>query len=161
MTAVGKLFVMILALAMLPILVCCEAEPEERAAFSFVCEGVTASIDDDSAPLLARLGEPLRYDESGACAVGEKDKIYQYDHLTIKTYHTGGVDRLMQIKLMDDTYATPEGIRVGDSLDRVREVYGTPDSESDTLLRYDAAGMKLKFTVREGAVTTVTYEKDA
>ena len=47
------------------------------------------------------------------------DKFWYYDSFTLQGYQKNGVDVVYSVTFMDDTVKTKEGIKIGDSKDKV------------------------------------------
>ncbi len=62
--------------------------------------------------------------------------------------------------LKDDSAATVEGICIGDSLDKVLEVYGEGKQENG-MLTYEKDGMKLCFILQDDSVISIEYRSTA
>lgn len=112
------------------------------------------TVREDVAPLLAALGPEESVSTSPSLLFEGEDKVYTYPGVTLCTYPDGAVDRIDEIILTDDRYRTARNARVGDSRQRILELYGTPASEEDSLLLYSAGtadgSPKLYFDFGEG-----------
>lgn len=125
--------------------------------YIFETNGVKVEIDSKMADIEAALGEPKSYFEAASCAFGDMDKVYTYSGFRIDTYQIDGQDYVSDVIFMDDTVSTPEGVSIGDSADKVKEVYGTPTAEDDKRLVYENGSMKLVFLLDNGTVNTIEY----
>ena len=112
----------------------------------------------EMAPILARLGEPKKYFESESCAFKGLDKVYTYAGVVIRTYPQDNVDYVLNVELKDDTISTAEGLCIGESKDKVTEVYGQPSSSTDQSVSYKKGGTVLSFIFDDnGSVSSITY----
>lgn len=69
-----------------------------------------------------------------------------------------GSDSLYIVTLCDDTVTTAEGIYIGSTMDKVKEVYGEPATATDTLLVYEKGSSELRFNFdANGAVNGIFY----
>ena len=69
-----------------------------------------------------------------------------------------GSDSLYIVTLCDDTVTTAEGIYIGSTMDKVKEVYGEPSTATDTLLVYEKGSSELRFNFdANGAVNGIFY----
>lgn len=122
----------IAVLLMLCIVAACGGSPAPAAptgAFSEKDLGVEIGgkvyyLREDSAALLAALGDGFEYSEMVSCVYDGKDKTYTYPGITANTVPVGGKDVIEMITLTDGTYATLRGAKVGDALSSVTELYG-------------------------------------
>ena len=144
-----KLLAMTLCLlALLALCACTPAQTEngkKNDPYVFKTGKVTIAVDADLAPIVEALGEPINYAEAPSCAHTGTSKYYTYAGIDIESYPDGKKDRVYIVALIDDSVATAEGIRVGDTRDELLEVYGEPMSSSEKTYVYEAEGMYLKF----------------
>lgn len=133
----------IAVLLMLCIVAACGGSPAPAAptgAFSEKDLGVEIGgkvyyLREDSAALLAALGDGFEYSEMVSCVYDGKDKTYTYPGITVNTVPVGGKDVIEMITLTDGTYATLRGAKVGDALSTLSELYGT-DCFDDGYITY-------------------------
>ena len=157
-----KILIYLLLVAMIFSFVACkenDSPAEEGKTYTFTSGSTKIAIDADAAPILAALGAWRDYAESASCAFEGLDKVYTYAGFELQTYPMGEKDFVYMIILQDDTVATEQGIRIGDTKDAVLAAYGTPDKQTDTALTYNGTGMYLQFILRDGAVTSIQYGK--
>lgn len=154
-----------LALLTLCLLASCEdGSPNETAFRTFAVKELEVALDAEAEGIIAALGTPQAFAESGSCYGDGKDKVYQYPSYKIMTYSKAGKDYILSVEIYDDaddTVATPEGVRIGDSAEDVVAHHGTPASKTDLQIIYldDANGAKLQFLLRDGKVTNIQYLK--
>ena len=114
------------------------------------------TVRQDAAPLLAALGPEESMTASPSALFDGEDRVYTFPGVTLCTYPDGEIDRIDEIILTDDIYRTARNARVGDSHQRILELYGKPVSETDDLLIYSAGAVdgspKLYFDIGEGDV---------
>ncbi len=132
------------------------------SAHVFAINGNELAIHAPADRILSELGEPIKRGETGSCAFGGPDRVYEYSGLQIQTYSQSaeGEQYFLLISLMDDSYVTPEGIRIGDSAAKVISAYGEPSEQTDGYIRYTHGGSEtqLQFLLRDGKVTNIQYE---
>lgn len=160
-----KIISLMLAVLTLCLLASCAEETPEGSSFRpFAVGNVTVTLDAEADGIIGALGEPKAFAETGSCYGDGKDKVYQYTSYKIMTYSKAGKDYILSVEIYDDaddTVATPEGIRVGDSAESVTARHGTPDSQNDLQIAYldSENGAKLQFLLRDGKVTNIQYLK--
>lgn len=128
------------------------------SGWNFQTAGVTLAPDMDMNAVTDQLGEPKSYFEAASCAFEGMDKIYTYASFEIETYPQDTADCIKSIVLKDDTVSTPEGVSIGDSEDKVREIYGEPTEESTGKLVYQKEQTNLVFVVSSGVVASIEYD---
>ena len=132
-------------------------ESAEAKGYTYIYNDVVVEIDADAALVVEQLGEPLSYFEAPSCAFEGIDKIYTYSSFEIETYPMEGKDFVSMVTFKDDSITTPEGVAIGDSVDKVKEVYGEC-AEDGGMMVYEKDDMKLCFIVKDGAVVSVEYK---
>jgi len=104
-----------------------EAAPAQTAAagkYTFVYKGTNIDMKAEAAPNCEALGDAKSYTEETSCAFDGLDKNYTFSSFIMTTYPDGDKDRVNSITLLDDTVSTTDGISIGDSKEKVEEVYG-------------------------------------
>lgn len=159
----NRILAALLLLASLLLLIACRdggGQKEEPVRYGVTFGEVAVDLDAPAAPILVSLGAWISYDESPTCAFEGMDRVYGYGSFELETYTLGGVEYIRAVHLLDDAYATREGIAIGVTRDAVVAVYGTADEESATALTYLGKGMRLVFLLRDGSVTNIQYLKN-
>ena len=125
--------------------------------YAYIHNDVVIEIDAQAAPIIEQLGDAISYFEAPSCAFEGIDKIYTYTSFEIDTYPLEGVDYVSGVTFKDDSITTPEGIAIGDSIDKVKEVYGSEFAEENGMIVYEKDDMKLCFIVADDAVVSIEY----
>lgn len=134
---------------------------EEKTAYkgyAFIYQDTVIEIDAEADPILAQLGEANSYFEAASCAFNGLDKMYTYTSFELDTYPVEDKDFISMILFKDDSVATVEGISIGDSVDKIIEVYGEDYSEESGMIVYVKDNMKLCFIIEEGSVISIEYQ---
>lgn len=135
-----------------------ESENEVQVkGYVFEFQDAVAVVDADVTTVTDVLGEPLSYYEAASCAFNGLDKIFTYSGFNIETYPQDDADYISGIILKDDSVATPEGVSIGDTREKVEEAYGTEYADENGMLVYEKDGMKLCFILQEDEVISVEY----
>ena len=114
-------------------------------------------IDAPAADIIEKLGTPVEQYEAPSCAFGDLDKVWTYNGFRVDTYQIDGVDYILDVVFTDDSVTTAEGVRIGDTLDAVKNAYGEPTTVDGTQAVYDKDQMKLTFLLNGDAVKSVQY----
>ena len=111
---------------------------------------------DDAKTLLPKLGN-YTSEDGEACGTGEKDVIYTLAGIEIETHVSGETEKVRQIKLLDDSVSTPEGVSIGASRDDVIKAYGKNYKEgSNGALRFVGKTTYIEFHFdASGSVTNI------
>lgn len=131
---------------------------ETDAGFAFVYNNVKITPNDLVDPLIAALGSEYTYYESPSCAYIGLDKCYVYKGFSIYTYpDDNGVDHVLQVMLTDDSLSTPEGLIIGDTAQKVMELYGENYTESGGSYAYTSGKTTLMIIMKNGRVDSILY----
>lgn len=125
--------------------------------YVFEANGVKIAVDADMGPIAEALGEPSSYFEEPSCAAQGIAKLYTYPGFTVETYPEGEKDLVASVILKDDTVATPEGVDLSMTRDKVIEVYGDGGQEAEGSLTYEKGGMKLRFILEGEYIAAIEY----
>lgn len=135
-----------------------ESTVQEDSQYTYDYNGTELKIDGELIAYTTKLGDPKGgYYEAKSCAFDGMDKFYYYDSVTLQGYQKNGIDRLYSITLTDDAVKTKEGIRVGDTKDKVKSVYGDAYTESDGQIKYDSGNTTLAFVMKDNEVQSIIY----
>lgn len=133
-----------------------EAAPEYKG-YAFLYQNTVIEMDADAAPIVEKLGEADFYFEAPSCAFEGIDKMYTYSGFELDTYPTKDKDYVSSVVFKDDTVTTAEGIGIGDSKEKLEEIYGTQWTDENGMMVYEKDGMKLCFILQEDQVISVEY----
>lgn len=136
-------------------------QPGEEAVqykgYAFIYQDIVVEIDAEAASVIEKLGEPNSYFEAASCAFEGLDKMYTYNSFEIDTYPGKDADYISSIIFKDDSIVTTEGIGIGDSKDKVMEVYGNDGVEESGMLVYEKDQRKLCFIIQDDSVASIEY----
>ncbi len=170
-----KLIMIVLALTLVLALCACgndeggdttpttESKTQELSStpigYGLKINGVSFGIGMDAQKVCPQLGdkEPVISESCGD--MGGDDYEYNYSDYVVYANNGGGAVRIYCVELRSDMVATAEGITTTASVDEVKEVYGTPASESSANMIYEKDGMQLIFFLKDGAVDAIQYRE--
>ena len=136
-----------------------EIQVAEEAApvkvYSFLAEGVElipgAAFDSAALPKAASLYTVP------SCAIEGTDNVYNYETFEVTAYNDGTGEVIYSIYILDPNITTPEGLALGDSVDRVVELYGEGYEVSGTAYEYFGEGTMLSLIIQGDAVASIEY----
>ena len=64
---------------------------------------------------------------------------------------------IVSVTLTDDSVSTAKGIAIGAAAQSVVDAYGEPTDKTDSLYLYERGGTQLRFGLRDGVVTNISY----
>ena len=133
-----------------------------RETFYFAPDGLKIAINAEPAPVLAALGEALDQFDSESCAVDAKDTTYRFQgfELTV-TCPARGADYITGIRLLDDSFTTPGGVRIGSEAAEIFAAYGTDYRLNNNEYTFTRGLSILKIMVSaDGLVSQIIYSYD-
>ena len=101
-----------------------QAQDAQTDRFTFTYKGTPITMKAEAAPICEALGDAKSYTEETSCAFDGLDKNYTFTSFIMTTYPDGDKDRVKSLTLLDDTVSTADKISIGDSKEKVEEVYG-------------------------------------
>ena len=134
-----------------------DAASESYKGYAFISKDVVIEMDEEAAPIIEALGEPLSYFEAASCAFEGLDKIYTYSGFEINTYPGKDKDYISSVIIKDDSVTTVEGVTIGDSKEKMEQAYGTQCTVEENLYIYEKDDMKLRFIVKDGVIEAIEY----
>ena len=126
-------------------------------------QGVWYPIRKDASALLAVLGEDFTLSASPSCVFEGEDKEFAFSNCLVYTNPDGEKDIWYQIALLDESLATSKGAKVGDTTEKVIDLYGDGFYwEGETIFTYSISGVAgdiaspcHMFTIENGVVTQI------
>ena len=134
-----------------------QAAEEVAAAkiYSFTAEGVELIPGAAFDP--AVLPEAASVYTVPSCAIEGTDNVYNYETFEVTAYNDGTGEVIYSIYIIDPNISTPEGLALGDSLDRVVELYGDGYVVSGTAYDYSSEGTMLSIIIQGDTVASMEY----
>jgi len=99
----------------------------------FALGGITQGMD--SAAVRRSLGRPdsIVVDDN-PFDTGAKLVTWRYRHMTVEFFST---DQVVGVSTTDRAVASPRGLRVGDSVTRLKQLYGEPTGSYENVMDYE------------------------
>ena len=147
------------AFALVLALVSCQCKDvgENMERYCFFSGDVRFCVGDDAGEITKRLGQPNKTSRTSSCARTGEDIVYVYNGFRMFAYSENGNEKIVSIELTNDAASTPEGIRIGDSLDRIMKMYGVPSVRKENIIEYESGGVRLRFILSDGFVRSIKY----
>ena len=155
-----RISVFLLAAIMLLSLVGCgstDIDPQEEN-LSFTYNGTKITLGAEAASIIDALGEPRSYTEEPSCAFEGMDKTYYYGSFYLSTYPLNGKDFVYSFWFADDSVATEDGVRIGNTQADVESAYGVDCFNGTNTYTQSEGKSKLTIILIDGLVTSIQYE---
>lgn len=132
-----------------------EYSKEEEGVFSFVYEGATLVpgelVDHSALPKCSDVAEVP------SCAFGGNDKVYNFDLFELTAYFDEDEERVYSIYFIDPNLPTTEGLRLGDTVDEMKSLYGEGYAAEGTSCTYTRGETSLIIITKNDIVVSIEY----
>lgn len=155
-----KLNIWITVIALLLCLVGCGGTQveEQDGGYTFTYNSCKIAMNADAAPVVEALGEPQTYTEETSCAFEGLDKTYCYGSFYLSTYPLEGKDYVYSVWFVDDSVATEEGVRIGNTQAEVEAAYGADCFGGANVCNLTKGETRLTIILTDGVVSSIQYE---
>ena len=128
--------------------------------YAFTYQGTKIEMGMD-ASVIDSLGEYKNYSESTTCAYKGLDKQYFYGsfYITTGSRDDDNTDEFVaNMWFVDDTVETDEGLCIGDSKDKIEEIYGGDGLDASGAYIFEKGDSKLTILVSDDTVSSIQYD---
>lgn len=129
----------------------------KKTFFEFKTGNGLIKVNMTAKDALAIAGEYKEYVEIPSCVYTGYDKMYIYGGYEINVNTIDGEDVVTRIILTDDSVTTKEGLFIGDSVKKMKSLYGTSYVLDEGIYEYSKDDGKLYIGVRDDAVISIEY----
>lgn len=102
-------------------------------------------------------GYNYKYYEAQSCAYQGLDMFYTFDSFEVMVNTIDGHNVITAISLLDDLTQTAEGLKIGDSLSRLIELYGDAYTQNGDIYKFTKDGTALSILIKNGKVSSIEY----
>ena len=95
--------------------------------------------------------------EAESCAFDGTEKTYTYENYEITTCVKENSEDILSIYLTSDQVSTKEGIKIGDSVDAMKQAYGEDFELTDFSYVYKKGNSTLTFITDNDIITSIEY----
>lgn len=136
-----------------------ETEAAAQAAtvgnYTFVTDGVELIPGDPFDPSILPEAESVY--EVPSCAIEGTDNLYNYGTFELTAFDDGTHELIYSILIIDPNITTTEGLALGDSMDKVVELYGEGYTQEGNALVYTGDAELLYIIMQGEAVASIEY----
>jgi hypothetical protein len=125
------------------------AETAAADTLYYESNGVKIHVYDLADDVLARLGEPNGTFESDSCAYQGKDYFFYYNGFQLTVNDVDGAKHVTAVKIVDDTVAIPQGVKIGSPEDEMKRLMGDNYTESAGQYVFTEINTTLQIIVKE------------
>lgn len=127
--------------------------------FYFEAAGVKISVNC-GAWLLEKIKETglnYSYYEAQSCAYQGLDMFYTFDSFEVLVNTVDGHNAITTISILDDLVKTSEGLKIGDSLNKLIDIYGSDYELNGNVYKYRQDGTTLSVLIKNNKVSSIEY----
>ncbi len=110
-------------------------------------------IDD----VVKSIGQPSDTFEAPSCAFQGMDVFYSYQGFQLTVNDVDGGKHVTVVMMADDTVSIPQGVKIGQSEEKMKELMGDGLKAEGTLYRLESGATTLQIQVKEGSVASIMY----
>ena len=123
-----------------------QSESGNVEGYAFTYRGYSIMPGANAESVLAALGDPIEEPyQAASCAGQGLDTTYTYAGFLIQTYTDNGVELIRGI-IVEDPLTDCNGVRVGQTVDEAKAVFGTPEQVDDYGLLYISGNTALQIS---------------
>ena len=123
--------------------------------YRFAWEGVEivpgASFDASELP------DALSVYQVPSCALVGTDNLYNYELFEVTAFNEGNGEFVYSIYFMDPNLTTPEGLALGDSLEKAISIYGSAYADDAGECVFTREKTQLRLIVENNTVVSIEY----
>ena len=128
---------------------------ETGAVYAFEYEGV--KLQPGTAFDASALPEATSTYTVPSCALEGTDNVYNYDTFEVTAYDEGKGEFIYSIYFIDPNLTTPEGLALGDTLDKAISLYGDGYTQEDSAYTYVGGNTMLVIILQNDAIASIEY----
>ena len=104
-------------------------------------------------------GKTPKISTIAGCALYGYDHVYTYDNIEIvaNINDEDKVETVYSVLFKDDSVSTPEGIKIGSSVDDLIKTYGKEYDEFNGVYTFNGVGLFLQVQTKDQVVTSIEY----
>lgn len=104
-------------------------------------------------------GKTPKISTISGCALYGYDHVYTYDNIEIVANINSeeNIETVYSVYFKDDTVSTPEGIKIGSSVDSLLKAYGKEYDEFNGVYTFNGVGLFLQVQTKDDKVTSIEY----
>lgn len=136
----------------------CAPIQAKSKGYVFKYKKVSVSMHGKAKKIIKKAGKPSATKVKKSCAYKGKDRTYKYKDFILYTYsHTDdGEEFVNGITFLTSTVSTPQGIKIGSTLDDVIKKYGKAKDKFG-VYTYKKGKTKLQIEVTDDVVSNIRY----
>ena len=128
---------------------------ETGTPYAFEFQGVKllpgAAFDASALP------EATSVFQAPSCALEGTDNVYNYDTFEVTAYDEGKGEFIYSIYFIDPNLTTPEGLALGDNLNKVIDLYGDDYTQDGNTYTYVGGNTMLVILMDNDAISSIEY----
>ena len=131
------------------------AAPAALGNYTFDADGVELIPGDPFDPAI--LPEAVSVYEVPSCAIVGTDNLYNYGTFELTAFDDGTSELIYSILLTDPNITTTEGLALGDSLQKMVDIYGEGDTQQGNAYIYTGDAETLNVIIQNEQIASIEY----
>ena len=132
-----------------------EAAPVKLGNYTFDFDGVELIPGDPFDP--SALPDADSVYEVPSCAIVGTDNLYNYGSFELTAFDDGTSELIYSILLTDPNITTTEGLALGDTLQKMTEIYGDGYTQQGTAYVYTGDAETLNIIAQNDRIASIEY----
>ena len=132
--------------------------PLQTSAYFFKSGDAKITLFMTMSDLKSALGEPNATYENPSCGYVGMDVFYQYSGFELTINEIDGTQVVTDIFIVDDTVSIPEGLKIGDSEEKISQLIGEKYTKDGSAYNFVDGNTLLQILVEDGAVKSIEYK---
>lgn len=95
-----------------------------------------------------------------SCALEGTDNVYSYGAFELTAFDEGSGEVIYSIYFLDPELTTPEGLALGDSVEKMAELYGEDYAQDGDAYVYTREDTVLSVIAQDGLIASIEYRLD-
>ena len=92
-----------------------------------------------------------------SCALEGTDNVYNYGTFEVTAFDEGKGEYIYSVYFLDPNLKTPEGLALGDTAAKARELYGNDYETQETAMVYTRGNTQLILIVQQDSIVSIEY----
>ena len=106
---------------------------------------------------IKKAGLEYSYYEAQSCAYQGMDMFYTFDSFEVMVNTIDGHNVITTISILDDLVKTAEGLKIGDSFEKLTELYGNDYTVNGNIYKFTKDGTALSILIKNNKVNSIEY----
>lgn len=131
--------------------------PQKELVYQFQSNNIVLRPTEKAEEAINQLSAPIETGTAPSCAFEGEDILYRYSGYDIQAGYVRGIEYITGIIITDEKTATPQGLMIGDSYNKMIELYGSTFREEFGQYIYEDEKVQFIVVIEDDKVLTISY----